>query len=495
MRVYGYSCIGVEESALVRMTAVGSALCVGLVAGVMQGQQAGLDGATRELARDVFKQLIEIDSTDSVGSVTSAAEAMRKRLLDAGFAESDVVVLGPNDRKGNLVARYRGKAGSTKKPVLIIGHIDVVEAKREDWTTDPFVFTEKDGYFYGRGTQDMKDSAAALVVSFMKLKREGFVPDRDIILALTADEEGGASNGVSWLLKNHRGLIDAEFALNPDGGGLNTVKGKPVSLGVEATEKLYADFRLTVTNPGGHSSLPTNDNAIYHLARALERLQAYAFPVELNTVTRGYFEAMSRIETGQKALDLRGALKTPPDAVAVKRLSEEPLYNSLLRTTCVATMVNAGHAPNALPQRAEANINCRIFPGHTPAEIRAELVKVFADPKVEVQLLDSARQLNDAGLTEKSVTPPPLNDEVFGALGTVVGKIWPGIRVIPQMETGATDSKYTMAAGIPSYGFCGMGIDEDDVRAHGRDERIGVESFFTGVGFQYQYLKALTAGK
>lgn len=474
-----------------RLAAVFGALSMCVVAAAGAQQQ---DPATRELARDVFKQLIEINTTDSVGNVTTAAEAMRKRLLDAGFSEADVVVLGPNDRKGNMVARYRGKSESTKKPVLIIGHIDVVEAKREDWTTDPFVFTEKDGYFYGRGTQDMKDSAAALVVSFIRMKREGYVPERDIILALTADEEGGASNGVSWLLKNHRELIDAGFALNPDAGGLNTAKSKPVSLGVEATEKLYADFRLTVTNPGGHSSLPTKDNAIYHLAAALGKLQAYKFPVELNSVTRGYFEAMAKLDTGQKAADLRAVLKTPPDVAAAARLSEDPLANSTLRTTCVATMVNAGHAPNALPQRAEANVNCRIFPGHTPAEIRAQLVKVFADPKVEVQLLNSAQKLSDDGLNEKSVTPPPLNEEVFGALRTVVAKMWPGLPIIPQMETGATDSKYTMAAGIPSYGFCGMGIDEDDVRAHGRDERIGVESYYTGVEFQYQYLKTLTGG-
>jgi acetylornithine deacetylase/succinyl-diaminopimelate desuccinylase-like protein len=485
----------VEASVLRGTAAVGAVLCAGLVVGVVRAQSTQLDGATKQqLARDVFKQLIEINTTDSVGSVTAAAEAMRRRLVDAGFDAKDVVVLGPNDRKGNMVARYRGRQGSTKRPVLIIGHIDVVEAKREDWTTDPFVFTEKDGYFYGRGTQDMKDSAAALVVTFLRMKREGFVSDRDIILALTADEEGGASNGVSWLLKNHRELIDAEFALNPDAGGLNTAKGKPVSLGVEATEKLYADFRLMVTNPGGHSSLPTQDNAIYHLADALARLQAYKFPAELNTVTRGYFEAMAKIEKGQKAQDLLAALRTTPDAAAVKRLSEEPLYNSMLRTTCVATMVEAGHAPNALPQRAEANVNCRILPGHTPAEVRAELVKVFADPKVEVQLVDSARRPNDEGLTEKSVTPPPLNQEVFGALHAVAEKMWPGVPVIPEMETGATDSKYTMAAGIPSYGFCGMGIDEDDVRAHGRDERIGVDSYYTGVEFQYEYLRKLTGG-
>lgn len=474
-----------------------NAICAGLGAVLFTcvlHAQPQPDAASRELARDLFKQLIEIDTTDSVGSVTAAAEAMRKRLLDAGFPAADVVVLGPNPRKGNMVARYRGRAGSMKKPVLIIGHIDVVEAKREDWTTDPFVFTEKDGYFYGRGTQDMKDSAAALVASFIRMKREGYVPDRDIILALTADEEGGASNGVSWLLKNHRDLIDATFALNPDAGGLNTVKGKPESLGVEATEKLYADFRLTVTNPGGHSSLPKKDNAIYRLAAALERLEAYRFPTELNAVTRGFFAATEKTQQGQVKEDMRAVLKSPPDEAAVARLSEDPLYNATLRTTCVATMLEAGHAPNALPQRAQANVNCRIFPGHTPAEIRSKLIEVFADRKVEIQLLNSAGKPSDAGLNDLSVAPPPLNEEVFGALHKVVAEMWPDLPIVPEMETGATDSKYTMAAGIPSYGFCGMGIDEDDVRAHGRDERLGVESYYTGVEFQYRYLKALTGG-
>jgi acetylornithine deacetylase/succinyl-diaminopimelate desuccinylase-like protein len=465
----------------------------GFFAASVSAQQAPpLDAASRQLSHDIFKQLIEINTTDSVGSTTVAAEAMRKRLLDAGFPAEDVVVLGPNERKGNMVARYRGKSGSTKKPVLIIGHIDVVEAKREDWTTDPFVFTEKDGYFYGRGTQDMKESDAASVTTFIRLKKEGFVPDRDIILALTADEEGGKSNGVDWLVKNHRELIDAAFVLNADAGGLNTEKGKPVDLGVEATEKLYADFEVVATNPGGHSSLPKKDNAIYHLADALGKLEAYQFPFELNAVTRGYFEAMAKIETGQVAEDMRGVLKTPPDAAAVARLSESPLYNSTMRTTCVATMVQAGHARNALPQRAKANVNCRILPGHTPAEVRAELTKVFADPKVEVKLVSDAGALSDRDENEVSVTPPPLNKEVFAALHSVVDQMWAGLTIVPEMETGASDSKITMAAGMPSYGFSGMGIDGDDVRAHGKDERIGVESFYTGVNFDYLYLKALT---
>jgi acetylornithine deacetylase/succinyl-diaminopimelate desuccinylase-like protein len=455
-------------------------------------QTAPLDVASRQLAQDIFKQLIEINTTDSVGSTTIAAEAMRQRLLDAGFTAEDVVVLGPNARKGNMVARYRGKAGSTKKPVLIIGHIDVVEAKREDWTTDPFVFTEKDGYFYGRGTQDMKESDAASVTTFIRLKKEGYVPDRDVILALTADEEGGKSNGVDWLLKNHRDLVDAGFVLNADAGGLNTDRGIPVNLGVEATEKLYADYRLLVTDAGGHSSLPRKDNAIYHLADALGRLQVYQFPFELNVVTRGYFEAMSKIETGQVSEDMQGVLKTPADSAAVERLSESPLYNATMRTTCVATMVEAGDARNALPQRAEANVNCRILPGHTPAEIRAQLNKVIDDPKVEVRLVNDAGALSDRDENEMSVTPPPLNEEVFGALHKVVGQMWPGLPIVPEMETGASDSKITMAAGMPSYGFSGMGVDGDDVRAHGKDERIRVESFYTGVEFDYRYLKALT---
>jgi len=465
-----------------------------IVLGLTTATLAAQSSADNQLARDIFRQLIEIDTTDSSGSTTVAAEAMRKRLLDVGLPAADVVVLGPNPRKGNLVARLRGRPGSAKKPVLLLGHIDVVEARREDWTTNPFVFTEKDGFFYGRGTQDMKDSVAAMVASLVRLKHEGFVPDRDIILALTADEEGGASNGVDWLLKNHRSLIDAAFAINPDAGGLSTIKGKPINLGVEATEKLYADFRLTVTDRGGHSSLPRNDNAIYKLAAALGKLEAYHFPVELNTVTRGYFEAMAKTVDSTTAHDMSAELQGPPDYAAVGRLSRQPLYNAMLSTTCVATMVQAGHAPNALPQRATANVNCRILPGHTPASVRDRLVQIIADPSVDIHLLNEAGQPSDAELHDVSVTPPPLNREIFEALHLVAGQMWPGIPIVPQMETGATDSRYTMTAGIPSYGFCGMAIDEDDSRAHGRDERLGTESFYKGAEFQYRYLKALTGG-
>ncbi len=358
-------------------------------------QSSALDDSTRQLSHDIFKQLIEINTTDSVGSTTVAAEAMARRLRDAGFPARDVVVLGPNARKGNMVARLHGTGA--QKPVLLIGHLDVVEARRSDWTIDPFQFIEKDGYFYGRGTQDMKSDDAILVTAFIRLKREGYKPDRDLILALTADEEGGKSNGVDWLLKNHRELIDAEFVLNADGGGVDTGDGKPVIVSMDASEKLYADFQLEVTNPGGHSSLPVPDNAIYHLADALARLEHYKFPFELNDVTRAFFERMASTEMPRTAADMRAILKNPPDAAAVARLSADPLYNATMRTTCVATRLDAGHANNALPQMARANVNCRILPGHTREEVRLDLIRIFADPEVAVRYVaDTGERLDSA---------------------------------------------------------------------------------------------------
>ena len=451
------------------------------------------DPADRQLAHDIFKQLIEINTTDSVGNVSTAAQAMAQRLLDAGFPAADISVLGPNDRKRNMVARYRGNPKSRLKPILIIGHLDVVEARREDWTTDPFEFVEKDGYYYGRGTQDMKVSDAIAVTDFIKLKRKGYVPNRDIILALTADEEGGKSNGVDWLLKNHRELIEAEYALNPDSGGVVTDHGKAISMEFEATEKLYADFQVVATNAGGHSSLPKPDNAIYHVADALAKLERTPFPTELNDVTRAYFKKMAATQTGQTATDMRAILSNPPDAAAVARLSQDARYNSTLRTTCVATMMTAGHAPNALPQRAEANVNCRIFPGHSQEEIRLELVKLFDDPMLAVHYMSDARVVSDHGSERKSMVPPPVNPELMSALRTVTHKFWPGIPVFAEMETGASDSIYTMTAGIPSYGISGVALDRDDVRAHGKDERVPVDSYDTGVDFYYAFLKALTS--
>src|SRR5882762_8243379 len=384
---------------------------------------ARLDDATRQLARDIFQQLIEINTTDSVGNTTIAAEAMAKRLLDTGFPAKDVSVLGPNERKGNLVARLRGSVGNPLKPILIIGHLDVVEALRADWSTDPFKFVEKDGYFYGRGTQDMKVNDAVLITTLIRFKREGYVPKRDIILALTADEEGGTFNGVEWLLKNRRLMIDAEYGLNADAGGVLTERGKPIDVEVEATEKLYADFQLTATNAGGHSSLPVPDNAIYHLANALTRLERTPFPFELNAITRTYFERLSTVESKQKAADMKGILQTPPDQSAIARLSADPHYNSTMRTTCVATRLSAGHANNALPQTAQANVNCRIVPGHSTEEIRQELEKVLADAKISVRELGGLAGV----MNRRSFAPPPLRPDVFQPLENVVESMWPGL--------------------------------------------------------------------
>ena len=448
---------------------------------------AQIDEATRQLSHDIFKQLIEINTTDSVGNVTTAAEAMAQRFRDAGFPDSDLQIMGPNDRKRNLVVRLHGSG--KHKPVLLIGHLDVVEARREDWTTDPFQFVEKDGYYYGRGTQDMKDGDAIMATTLIRFKKEGFVPDRDIILALTADEEGGTSNGVDWLIKNHRELIDAEFVLNHDGGGILSEQGKPQFMTVDASEKLYSDYQLMVTNPGGHSSLPRPDNAIYHLADGLARLEHYQFPFELTNITRAYYERMSKITTGERAADMRAILKTPPDMAAVARLSKDPIDNSIMHTTCVATRLNAGHANNALPQMAQANVNCRIIPGHAPEEIRQELEKVVADPKISVKDMGAIGGVNN----RRSYPPPPLRSDVFEPLEKVVNRMWPGLAVIPDMATGASDGIYTNAAGMPTYCVSGEAIDRDDIRAHGKDERIRVDAFYRAVDFYYRYLKAVTS--
>jgi len=454
---------------------------------------ASLDEPTRRLSRDILQELIEINTTDSVGSTTVAAEAMRKRLLAAGFAAEDVTVLGPNDRRGNLVARLRGAHAGGAKPILIIAHLDVVEARRSDWTTDPFRLVEQDGFFYGRGTQDMKGADAIMVTTLMRFKREGYRPDRDIILALTADEETGTSNGVEWLLKQHRDLVDADFALNPDSGGVTTQNGKALAVEVASAEKLYADFELKATNPGGHSSLPVPDNAIYHIADALARLERAVFPFELNAVTRAYFEGLAKVESAQNAADMRAMLAQLPDQLAIARLGRVPQFNALVRTTCVATRLEAGHANNALPQSARAIVNCRILPGHSAEEVRLELVRILADPAVSVRhISDLTNQIADTAPLDKPLAPVALRTDVLDPLKRLAAQFWPGAPVVTDMETGASDSKYTNAAGIPSFGFSALAIDRDDVRAHGKDERLRVSSYYDGVDFYYQYLKALT---
>jgi len=466
-----------------------SAICLASVLPAL----AQLSQSDRQLSHDILKELIEINTTDSVGNVTTAAEAMAKRLRAAGFADSDIFIGGPNDRKKNLVVRLRGTGA--KKPVLLLGHLDVVEAHREDWTSNPFELVEKDGYFYGRGTEDMKASDAIYVVNMIQLKREGYKPDRDIILALTADEEGGQSNGVDWLLKNHRELIEAEFALNADAGGVVTQHGKPFVVEMGASEKLYADYELEVTNPGGHSSLPTPENAIYRLADALVQLQNYKFPFELNDVTRAFFQQTAKVEKGQVAADMLAITKTPPDEAAIERLSQDPYYNSTMHTTCVATRLQAGHANNALPQRATANINCRILPGHSRDEILNQLVKVIGDPKVSVAYVNNGMKVVLGASDKRVVAPVPLKPEVMDPLEKISGSLWPGAPVVPTMGTGASDGVYTNPAGIPTYGVCGLAIENGDDRSHGRDERLRVESYYTGVDFYRQYLKAAAGGK
>jgi len=442
---------------------------------------AAQSGPFDSRARDIYKQLVEINTTDSAGNITKAAEAMAERLKAAGFPAADVQVLGPDPRKGNLVARYRGTGA--RRPLLLLAHLDVVEARREDWTTDPFTFVEQDGYFYGRGTADDKAMASMLTANLIRLKQEGFTPDRDLILALTADEEGGSFNGVDWLVKNHRDLIDAELALNEGGSG-QMKNGKYLINEVQASEKVYQDFRLETKNAGGHSSRPVRDNAIYHLAEGLARLGAFDFPVHMNEVTRGYFEKMAAFQSDAAvAADMRAVAQPSPDRQAVARLAAaSPYFNALMRTTCVATRLEGGHATNALPQTAAANVNCRILPGEAPAAIRQRLIDVLADPKIAVTFVDEARPS----------APSPLRPDVMRPLESITQALWPGVVVVPVMGTGATDGLYLRNAGIPTYGVEGVFGEIDDNRMHGKDERVGVKQYFEGLEFQYRLIKALS---
>jgi acetylornithine deacetylase/succinyl-diaminopimelate desuccinylase-like protein len=448
--------------------------------------------ADRAEAREIFKQLIEINTTDTAkGSVTAGSAAMEKRFLEAGFPREDVQLVGPDALKQNLVVRYRAAGTPTEKPVLFLCHMDVVEALPADWHTDPFQFVEKDGYYYGRGTQDMKDSDAAIVATFIRLHREGYKPKRDLILALTADEEGGKFNGASWLVNQHRDLVDAAYVINPDSGGVELDHSRPVVADVEATEKVYADFQITALNPGGHSSRPRPDNAIYELTAALNKLANYTFPFEMNPVTRTYFENLEKQETRQTAADIHAILATPPDSGAITRLGAEPSFYSNFRTTCVATRLAAGHANNALAQTAQANVNCRIFPGHSPEEIRHGLMDLVADPKLTVKYVSDAGAVSETAPERKAMTPPPPIPEVFEPLTRITQAIWPGVPVTPVMENGASDSIYFALAGIPCYGYSAIALERDDDRAHGQDERLPVDSYWKSLDFFYAFSKAL----
>jgi acetylornithine deacetylase/succinyl-diaminopimelate desuccinylase-like protein len=457
---------------------------------LVRNLNAQIDDSTKHLAHDIFKQLVEINTTDSVGNVTTASEAMAQRFRDAGFPESDIHILGPDDRKKNLVVRVHGSG--TRKPLLLIGHLDVVEARREDWTTDPFQFVEKDGYYYGRGTQDMKDGAAIMVATLIKLKQEGFVPDRDLILALTADEEGGKYNGANWLVKNHRDLVDAEVCVNTDDITVWTEHGKALAVEVVGSEKIYSDYQLVVTDSGGHSSLPKPQNPVYQLAKALVRLQQYKFPTELNDVTRSYYQRMAAVETAQRAADMKAVLKNPPPQGAVARLSQDVNDNAMLHTTCVATRVTAGHANNALPQRAEAIVNCRILPGHSKQEVRDTLVRALADPAITVHYMSDSFTVSDTVPDTPVFAAQALRPDLMEALEKVAKVMWPGTPVIPTMARGASDGVYTTAVGIPTYVVSGVEVDRNDDREHGRDERILAKSFYRGLDFYYAFLKTLT---
>ncbi len=461
---------------------------VGLVAltvfaSALSAQAPRALSANDQRARDIFEQLININTTGSSGSTTLASQAMVKRLTDAGFPAADVQVIGPEGSKNyNLVARFRGTG--TQKPILLLAHLDVVEARREDWSMDPFTLTERDGFFYGRGTLDVKDGAAILVTTLARLKQEKYRPTRDLILALTTGEEGGSDyNGVQWLLENHRDLIDAEYVINMDAGDPVIINGKRLMRSVQAAEKVYVSFKLEVHNPGGHSSLPRKDNAIYRLAAALGRLSTYEFPTQLNEITRAFFQRMAVIQPGPLSADMVAVAGPSPDSAAARRLSDaSPLWNAQLRTTCVATELSGGHAENALPQTATATVNCRMLPGTPQADVQRALTAVVNDTAVAISVVSPA-------------VPSPLaalKPEVMASIEGVTKRLW-NIPVVPVMETGATDGLFLRNAGIPVYGISGVFVDINDVRAHGRDERIGVQDYYDGAEYIYQLTKELSS--
>jgi acetylornithine deacetylase/succinyl-diaminopimelate desuccinylase-like protein len=460
------------------------ACAMALLCGAAFAQSQAALSPEHQAARDIFKQLIEINTTDTpAGNVTAAAEAMAERFRTAGFPAEDIHVDGPKPNKKNLVVRLHGRGAG--KPILFIAHLDVVEALRQDWSMDPFKFNEVDGFFYGRGTSDIKQGDTILVANFIRLKKEGWIPARDLILALTADEEGGDSNGAQWLAQNHRDWIDAEYCINTDAGDFETKKGKRMLLGMQTSEKNYVDFRLEVKSNGGHSSRPVKDNAIYHLSQGLARLADFDFPVSLNETTRGYFERTATLESPATGADFRAVIGSDHAKAgeAAKRLSQTAFFNALLRTTCVATRLEGGHANNALPQTAAANVNCRMLPQDSLQNVQDTLKRVLADDRIVVSVVGEA-------------VPAPasaINPLIVSKLQALSAKLYGGLPIVPVMDTGASDGKYLRIAGIPTYGVPGVFENVDDVRAHGKDERIGVKDFYDGVDFYYEFIKSLGA--
>ncbi|MBK8249805.1 MAG: M20/M25/M40 family metallo-hydrolase [Gemmatimonadetes bacterium] len=474
--------------------ATGGLIAVLLLPAVTTAQAAatvyrpGQLNADQQVAHAIYKELVEINTSVTTGNITTAAVAMAQRLRAAGIPEADIFVGGPRPEKHNLVARLRGSRGAAAgKPLLLLAHIDVVEALPEDWSPEfpPFKFTEKDGYYYGRGTADDKAMAAIFIANVFRMKREGWVPERDIILALTADEESGAFNGVDWLLKNHRDKMEAEWVINEGGGGTHR-NGTPLSNTVQASEKVTTNFTLQVTNRGGHSSVPRDDNAITQLADALAKVGRYRFPVHLSDVTRAFFTGTAGVEEPVIARAMRAMVANPRDGSALRVLSADPRYNSMLRTSCVATELKGGHATNALPQLAEANVNCRIYPTETAEQVRDSLRRVIGDTGVKV-LIRSQRPPSPA---------TKLLEEVMDPIRRITREMWGNIPVIPTMSTGATDMRFFRALGVPAYGVSGLFSDPAvDARAHGRDERMRVQSFFEGQEFLYRLTQALAGPK
>jgi acetylornithine deacetylase/succinyl-diaminopimelate desuccinylase-like protein len=438
----------------------------------------------QQALHDIYKELIETNTEDSagVGSVTKAAEQIAVRFRKAGFPDSDIHLLGPTEDKHAIVVRLHGTGA--RKPLLLLAHLDVVMALPSDWTTDPFKLVEKDGYYQARGAIDDKAMASIFVANMLRYKKEGFVPDRDIILALTPDEEKSGLLGAEWLAKNHKELIDAEYALNEGGGG-SLKNGKPFLQAVQATEKAFTNFTLTVKNPGGHSSVPRPDNAIYQLAEGLVRFRHFSFPVQLNEVTRAFFTGTANIETPEKAAAMRALLKNPNDAGAAATLSKDPRYNSILRTTCVATRLSGGHADNALPQTATALVNCRVFPNVPIDSVRSTIVRVLNDTGIVVS---PAEKMDPT-------SPSPLTAELLDPVKTLTARMFDNVPVIPFMSTGATDGRYLRAAGIPTYGVSGLFVDPADARAHGRDERVPQKSLYDSQAFLYELVKMLSTEK
>jgi acetylornithine deacetylase/succinyl-diaminopimelate desuccinylase-like protein len=482
---------------MIRRTIAAGALAAFALAGSAQASPKPAAAApalppadNQKLAHDILAELIAINTVHNHGTL-AAAKAMQARFKAAGFSDQDVtlVAIPEHPEQGQLIVRLRAPAPKGKapkaRPVLFIGHLDVVEAKREDWVRDPFVMTEENGIWYGRGTADMKSEDAAAIAALIRLKQEGFVPDRDLIVALTSDEESGDANGVEWLMKTHRDLIDAALVINPDAGGGTFDKGKRLFYGIQTSEKVFVTYKIETTDKGGHSSRPGAENPIYRLAAGLGRIAAYKFPVETTETTRAMFARSASFETGQTAADMLAVAKSPPDLDAAERLSADPGHNARLRTTCVATEITGGHAENALPQRANAWIQCRMIPTDTEAGVKAQIVKVLADPKIAVTVLTASQPAPDS----------PPDAALFARFSEAIHAEWPGVEIMPSMDLGASDSIYTRAAGLPSYGLSAVWGNIEGNGEHGLDEHITGQRFYEGVQFEYGLMKRLGGGR